>query len=654
MCGFAGFLDSSASVSNDNLRTLAERMAEPIRHRGPDDSGVWVDERVGLALSFRRLSIVDLSPEGHQPMSSSCGRYVVVFNGEIYNYAAMREELEKQGLASSFRGHSDTEVLLAAIAAWGLHGALARFIGMFSFALWDRHERQLSLVRDRLGIKPLYYGWFGGVFLFGSELKALRAHPHFNADIDRNSLALMVRLSYVPSPYSIYRQTSKLPPGTVLTLSETRGERPAPVPFWSARSVVEAGRAASFSGSEDEAVEELDSLLRDAVRLRMVADVPLGAFLSGGIDSSTVVALMQAQSDRPVRTFSIGFHESGYNEAHHARAIAQHLGTQHTELYVSSAEAIDVIPRLPHLYDEPFADPSQIPTYLVSHLARQHVTVSLSGDGGDELFSGYNRYFWARSLWSKMRWAPAALRSAVARVLRRMASRRWQGGFDTLQQVLPSRLRLPMLPDKLTKVADLLTIRSPEALYLSLVSSWKNPEDVVIGSHELATPLTDPSQWADVENLTERMMYLDTVTYLPEDILTKVDRASMGVSLEVRVPLLDHRVVEFAWKVPLSMKLRGDQGKYLLRKVLHRYVPQELMERPKMGFGVPIDTWLRGPLRDWAEDLLDERRLKDEGYINPMPVRQLWQKHLSGEGNYQYHLWTILMFQTWLEHQNVR
>ncbi|MDQ2732342.1 MAG: asparagine synthase C-terminal domain-containing protein, partial [Armatimonadota bacterium] len=422
-----------------------------------------------------------------------------------------------------------------------------------------------------------------------------------------------------------------------------------PVPFWSARDVAEAGRGSLFGGSEAEAVDELDTILRDAIRLRMVADVPLGAFLSGGIDSSAVVALMQAQSTRPVRTFSIGFHESGYNEAHHARAVAQHLGTQHTELYVSSAEAIDVIPRLPLLYDEPFADPSQIPTYLVSQLARQHVTVSLSGDGGDELFSGYNRYFWGRSLWSKMKWAPLSVRAAAARILIRLASGRWQGGLESLQQFLPARLRLPMLSDKLVKVANLLALNSPEALYLSLVSSWKNPESVVIGGREAATPLTDRSQWAELEDFTERMMYLDTVTYLPEDILAKVDRASMGVSLEARVPLLDHRVVEFAWQVPLSMKLKGGQGKHLLRQVLYRYVPKAMMERPKMGFGVPIGTWLRGPLRDWAEALLDEKRLKDEGYINPLPVRQLWLMHLSGEVNYQYHLWNILMFQTWLE-----
>jgi asparagine synthase (glutamine-hydrolysing) len=621
-------------------------MAEQMAHRGPDDAVEWVDASSGLALGFRRLAIVDLSPAGRQPMHSASGRYVIIFNGEVYNFRAVRAELEGRG--HRFRGGSDTEVLLTAIEVWGLADAIRRFVGMFAFALWDRQERSLHLVRDRLGIKPLYYGWGDGTFLFGSELKALAAHPAFRPQIDRDALALFMRHGYVPAPYAIYRGVWKLPPGSILTL-RSRDDRDAlPAPFWSAREVVEDAVAEPFSGSEQEATSQLDELLREAVALRMIADVPLGAFLSGGIDSSTVVALMQAQSGQPVKTFTIGFHEGEYDEARHAAAVARHLGTDHTELTVTPEEARTVIPLLPTMFDEPFADSSQIPTYLVSQLARRHVTVSLSGDGGDELFGGYNRYFWGRSIWRRIGWAPLAVRALSTRALTALSPADWDRQFARLAPLLPPSLRQRTAGDKLHKLAGVLEVDSPEQLYWGLVSQWKET-DLVIDGREPPTALTDRARWAALPDFTQRMMFLDLISYLPDDILAKVDRASMAVSLEARVPLLDHRVVAFAASLPLSLKIRDGQGKWLLRQVLYRYVPRELIERPKMGFGVPIDSWLRGPLREWAEELLDERRLRDEGFFQPQPIRLKWQEHLSGERNWQYQLWNVLQFQAWLE-----
>ena len=621
-------------------------MTDTLVHRGPDDGGVWEDIRAGIALGNRRLAIVDLSPEGHQPMRSASGRYVLAFNGEIYNFWMLREELEGRG--HPFRGHSDTEVMLAAFTEWGIEGALERFNGMFAFALWDREERSLHLARDRMGEKPLYYGRMGDVLLFGSELKALRAHPRFKGEVSRNALALYLRHNYIPAPYTIYEGIRKLPPGTRLTIDEA-GNAPGPVPYWSAKEAAERGVANPFGGSEAEAVDELDGLLRDSIGMRMIADVPLGAFLSGGIDSSTVVALMQAQSDRPVKTFSIGFYEDEYSEADYAKEVARHLGTDHTELYVTPEEAMSVIPKLPTLYDEPFSDSSQIPTYLVSELARRHVTVSLSGDGGDELFAGYNRYFWGRSIWHKIGWVPPALRGAAAGALTAVSPQGWDRIFKRLGPVLPGKVRQRMPGDRLHKLAGVLSVKSPEAMYMSLVSLWQRPDFIVVGGSEPPTTLTDPGRWAELPDFTQRMMYLDTVTYLPDDILVKVDRASMGVSLEGRIPFLDHRLVEFAWRVPLGMKIKDGKGKWLLRQVLNRYVPKKLIERPKMGFGVPIDAWLRGPLREWAEDLLNERRLSGEGFFDPYPIREKWSEHLSGRRNWQYQLWDVLMFEAWLE-----
>jgi asparagine synthase (glutamine-hydrolysing) len=646
MCGICGFLVGARKLNDAESRI--RQMIAALAHRGPDDSGIWIESSAAVGLGHRRLAVIDLSPEGRQPMVSESGRYVITFNGEIYNFRELRAELEPSGHA--FRGHSDTEVGLAAIEQWGLEGAIKRFIGMFALALWDRSEQQLHLARDRLGEKPLYYGWVSDTFLFGSELKALRAYPGWHAEVDRNALALYVRHNCIPAPHSIYKGIRKLLPGTVLTVKPdlAASNAAAPAPYWSAREAVENGTANEFAESTADAADQLEGLLRQVVLQKMVADVPLGAFLSGGVDSSTVVALMQAQSNRPVRTFTIGFHEAEYNEAEAAKAVAQHLGTDHTELYVTPAEAMDVIPSLPELYDEPFADSSQIPTYLVSKLTRQHVTVSLSGDGGDELFGGYNRYFLGRRLWNTVGWVPKGLRQLGAKALVSISPQHWNGAARRLPS-LASRVTNP--GDKAHKLAAIFGVESPEVMYHGLVSHWESPAAVVIGGTEPYTVLTDRSQWADLADFTERMMYLDLVTYLPDDILVKVDRASMAVSLEARVPLLDHRVVEFAWRLPLSLKIRNGQGKWLLRQVLYKYVPRELIERPKMGFGVPIDHWLRGPLRNWAEALLAEDRLKREGYFNPHPIRQKWLEHLSGRRNWQYHLWDILMFQAWLEAQ---
>jgi len=648
MCGITGFWKRFEQNQDDEIKFVIQRMSDTLLHRGPDDCGTWVDAEAGIALGHRRLSIIDLSPLGHQPMISADGRYAIAFNGEIYNFLELRRELEHLGY--SFRGHSDTEVMLAAFSQWGLEAAVKRFSGMFAFALWDRQERSLHLGRDRLGEKPLYYGWVGSTFLFGSELKALRRYPAWQAEIDRNALALFMRHNYIPEPYSIYKNIYKLPPGTTLTLSQADNRTlPQPVYYWSAKSIAESGLDNQFSGSEAEAIDYLDQLLRDAIRQQMVADVPLGAFLSGGVDSSTVVALMQAQSTQPIKTFTIGFHEDSYNEAPYAKAVAQHLQTDHTELYVKPKEVFDVIPKLPSLYDEPFAAPSQIPTFLMAQLARQQVTVTLSGDAGDELFAGYNRYFWGRKIWQRIGWIPSGLRNLVANSITTVSPQTWDNGFASLGSLLPSSLKQPNPGDKLHKLAEVLGVESPEAMYRQLVSHWKTPEALVIGSTEAPTVLTDAQQWANLSDFTERMMYLDMVTYLPGDVLTKVDRATMGVSLESRVPFLDPRVVEFAWTVPLSMKIRNGKGKWLLRQVLYKYVPPSLIERPKMGFGIPIDSWLRGPLRDWAESLLNEHRLKQEGFLHSQPIRQKWQEHLSGDRNWQYYLWDVLMFQAWLD-----
>ena len=661
MCGFAGFLSPQVAQWGE---PVLQRMANSIARRGPDDSGYWLDGNEGIALGHRRLAIVDLSPAGHQPMPSGSGRYVIAFNGEIYNHLDLRTELKgMDGLASravtdTWRGHSDTETLLAGFDAWGIEATVKKCIGMFAFAVWDKQTRVLTMGRDRLGEKPLYYGWQGqgegAAFLFGSELKALKAHPAFAAEVDRGALSLLMRHGYIPAPHSIYQGISKLQPGCLMTLS-LADRTPKLITYWSGRSVVEQGLAQPFSGTPLQAVDTLESLLKDAVRKQMMADVPLGAFLSGGVDSSTIVALMQAvakeQGGSPVKTFTIGFNEAGYNEAEHAKAVARHLGTDHTELYVSPQQALDVIPKLPGLYCEPFADSSQIPTFLVSQMARQHVTVSLSGDAGDELFGGYGRYPFANNVWNKVARVPAGLRNLAAGALISFSPSAWNCLLAPVQGLLPARLARANMGDKLHKGAGVLGATSPVNLYRLLVSSWADPAAVVIDGVEPPTVLTDGSQQPETDDFVHQMMALDMLTYLPGDILCKVDRAAMGVSLETRVPMLDHRVVEFAWSLPLDYKVRGGVGKWPLREVLYRHVPRELIERPKMGFGIPLHDWLRGPLRPWAEELLDEARLRKEGYFYPQPIRQKWAEHLSGQRNWAPHLWSVLMFQAWLEHE---
>ncbi len=651
MCGITGFIDTSRQTTGDELRTRVTRMADTLRHRGPDDSGIWIDAETGVALGHRRLSIIDLSPEGHQPMLSSCGRYVIVFNGEIYNFRQIRKMLDDAIGDIKWHGHSDTEIMLEAIRYWGLEKSLKVFNGMFAFALWDRKDRVLSLARDRFGEKPLYYGWAGKTFLFGSELKSLRAHPDFRREVDRDSLALYLRHNYIPAPYSIYKNIYKLMPSSVALLRIAEQPELKTMQYWSFRQTAEHGISNPFRGSEQDAVIQLEGLLSEAVRIRMEADVPLGALLSGGIDSSLIVSLMQAQSTRRIKTFSIGFHKKTHNEANFAKAVAEHLNTEHTELYITSEHAMSIIPRLPAIYDEPFADSSQVPTFFVAELARTSVTVSLSGDGGDELFGGYNRYVTARSLLQRMGQVPTSLRKAGSGLLALVPPSAWDSLFKTFYPVLPERLKLLNPGEKIYKLAHVLSLDHTEDMYTFLVSHFRNPASVVLNAGEPPTPLTDPAQWPVLTDATQKMMYFDTMMYLPGDILTKVDRASMAVSLETRIPILDHRVAEFAWQLPLSMKLQGTKGKVILRKLLSKYVPEKLIERPKMGFALPFGTWLTTDLRDWAEALLDEKRLQREGYFIPRDIRRLWQEHLTEKHNWQYHLWDILMFQAWLDEE---
>jgi len=649
MCGLVGFVDTKRGWQQFELEAFARRMADALRHRGPDDSGVWADAEAGIALGHRRLSILDLSMAGHQPMVSASGRFVIVYNGEIYNSEQLRHELVKEEAGLHFRGYSDTEVMLAAFEQWGIEPVLRRMNGMFAFALWDRQERMLMLARDRFGEKPLYYGLIGETFLFASELKSFLVHPSFNRDIDRDALSCYLRFNCIPAPYSVYRGIRKLFPASVLYYR--KGEATTK-PYWTLRSSVVRALAEPFKGSPEDAEQELDGLLRDAVRLRMHADVPLGAFLSGGIDSSTIVALMQAQSRRPVQTFAVGFQEEGYDESPDARVVAKHLGTDHTEVCLTSAEAIDLVRRLPSIFDEPFADSSQIPMLLVSELARRNVTVSLSGDGGDEIFGGYNRYTWGRRVWNRLRGTPRPLRLMAAAGMTAFGPETWDEAFTHIRPILPKSLRLRMPGYKVHKLASLLPSENPMEMYAGMASHWTEPEQVVSGAAQLQPLHMVQDQWCDLPDFERQAIYLDTITYLPNDILVKLDRATMAYGLEGRIPFLDPRVVEFAWRLPLHMKVRPNEGKWILRQVLYRYVPPELVERPKMGFGIPLGAWLRGPMREWAEELLEPRRLREEGFFNADAVRSKWSAHLAGQGAWQFHLWDILMFQLWWEHQN--
>jgi asparagine synthase (glutamine-hydrolysing) len=648
MCGICGFYSKSSTMSDD----VIQKMCSAISHRGPNDKGSWKDINLGIVLGHQRLSIIDLSRAGNQPMQSNSGRFVLTYNGEIYNHLELRAELKTINSNIKWRSKTDTETLLEALEFWGIDATLKKLVGMFAFALWDKKLHSLTLAKDRMGEKPLYFGWQGfgenSVFLFGSELKALKAHPGFVEKINRDAIALQLRHNYIPAPYSIYKDIYKLLPGHYLQLNENDLKRnllPTSKPYWSLVDVAVSGVNNPLSLAIEEITSELDQLLRTSIKKQMMSDVPLGAFLSGGIDSSTVVALMQTQSSRPVKTFTIGFNEDDYNEAKYAKEVSRHLGTDHTELYVSAEQAMEVIPKLCTIYDEPFSDSSQIPTFLVSQLAKQHVSVSLSGDGGDELFCGYNRYLMTKNWWKKLRSIPLPLRKILSSSIKSISPQHW----NKLLKLLPSLNFHNNFGDKMHKGADVLDSKNLSDLYYRLVSHFKRPSEIVINSKEPNTFLTNYKPEMPGLDEQQQMMALDSISYLPDDILVKVDRAAMATSLETRVPFLDHRVVEYIWQIPQSLKLRNGQSKWILRQILYQYVPKKLIERPKMGFGIPIDSWLRGPLRDWAENLLNETRLQQEGYLNSDQIRIKWTEHLSGKRNWQYHLWDILMFQSWLE-----
>jgi len=654
MCGLVGFLyNKEAPDSKISSQLLS--MTKSISHRGPDDDGFWIDEKSRVAIGHRRLSVLDLSSAGHQPMHSTSSRYVIAFNGEIYNHLNLREKLDSDSdNAIEWIGHSDTETLLSCFEIWGIEDTLEKISGMFSIALYDTKHDSLYLIRDRMGEKPLYYGWIGDVFLFGSELKSLKAFQSFSGEIDRNVLALFLKFDYVPSPYSIYKGIKKLPQGSYVKLSMVNNSWSkeyiqGPNYYWTMNDIVRSGKDAErFNGSDNEAIQKLDDLLSKSIKQQMISDVPLGAFLSGGIDSSIVASIMQKYSKNKIKTFTIGFKEKQYNEAEYAKKVALHLGTDHTELYITPEQAIDVISRLPKIYDEPFADSSQIPTFLVSELTKKHVTVSLSGDGGDELFGGYNRYFMANRTWTKIEKIPLNIRKLISSGITLLSPKIWDRLINSTFKFLPSSFRISHPGDKIYKLSRILTSTNIYDVYDGLISHWSNPYEVVIGCNKRTHELNKDIDFFHPE---DEMMFLDSITYLPDDILVKVDRAAMSVSLETRAPFLDKNVVKFAWQLPFHMKIRNSQGKWILRKVLDRYMPNNLIDRPKMGFGVPIDSWLRGPLREWAEDLLSEKRLKDDGFFHVEAIREKWNEHLSGRRNWQYHLWNVLMFQMWLDNQ---
>ena len=628
MCGISGLL--SFNSWEETYPFILRDMLLSISHRGPNASGIWLDESYGIGLGHVRLSILELTEAGAQPMHSACDRFVLSFNGEIYNHLKLRDQLEHEGHIIQWRGHSDTETLLACFSAWGIEKTLQATVGMFAIALWDKQKKQLTLARDRLGEKPLYWGWCNQSLLFGSELKALKAHPDFVSEIDRDALALLLQYNYIPAPYSIYKNIEKLPAGSYVQIQANDTRHTIEIKkYWDLKAVMQKGLDQPFQGNALEAANLLEQKIVHSISEQMLADVPLGAFLSGGVDSSTVVALMQSQSTKPIKTFAIGFNERGYNEAEFAKEVARHLGTEHTELYVSAEDALSVIAKLPKIYCEPFADSSQIPTFLVMQMAKQHVTVALSGDAGDELFGGYNAYQMAAKVWKSVSRLPYPLREIATQIL---------GKIPT--------------PQKIQKLIYVLPAQNREEFYQLLVTHWKIPTNVVKGAQTVSTVFNTPNQWVKTDDFEQWMMAIDTSQYMVDDILVKVDRAAMANSLETRVPMLDHRVVEFAWQLPLDFKIKNGVGKSVLREVLYRHVPRELIERPKKGFSIPLAQWLRGPLREWAENLLSEQRLLVEDYFYVEPIRKIWQEHLSGKQDHATRLWSILMFQAWLDEQN--
>lgn len=626
MCGLAGYLSFNNKNDSSDAQLVLQNMGRGIQRRGPDSSGTWSDCYAGFV--HTRLAIVDLSDAGQQPMHSQCGRYVIAFNGEIYNHLELRQLLANNS-EISWRGHSDTETLLACFSEWGIDKTLQSCVGMFAIALWDKKENRLTLARDRVGEKPLYWGWQNDVLLFGSELKALKAHPSFNAEISRDALCLLLRHNYIPAPHTIYQGIHKLQPGHYLSVELSGNERKETLhQYWSYEKVVQEGLANPFSGSPDQAVKHLESLIAQSINGQLISDVPLGAFLSGGIDSSLIVSIMQSLSSTPVKTFSIGFDDKKYDEAIFASEVASHLGTEHTEMYVSDKDILDVIPLLPEVYCEPFADSSQLPTYLVSKMARQHVTVALSGDAGDELFGGYTPYRFTPKYWNYARNIPLPIRKLASRYID----------------------MLPVNP-KVKKLIECMAAQNPQLFYRNIISHWLNPEEVVKGSNEPSTAFNHSTSFPDNGGYVDWMMSVDAQLYMADDILVKVDRAAMYNSLETRVPLLDHRVIEFAWQLPTTLKIRDGVGKWPLREILYKRVPKSMIERPKKGFSVPLASWLRGPLRDWAEHLISYHRLEDEGYFNAAAVRSCWSQHIQGKADYSRKLWSILMFQSWLEKQ---
>ena len=650
VCGIAGWAGKASEASAGASEYTVSSMLEALRHRGPDSRGIWIDPDAGVALGTARLAIHDLTADGSQPMTSSDGRYVLSFNGEVYNFRGLRHDLEGQG--ARFRGNSDTEVLITAIQEWGLHHTLEKANGMFAFALWDSAQRTLVLARDRIGEKPLYYSVRGGQFVFASELGAMQRHPLVSRNVDREALALLLRHNYVPSPWSILEGTRKLPAGCAITVKchDDGVDVGEPAPYWSLRDAVVESASRTRPPNYTDAPGALEDLLLDAVTLRMEADVPVGAFLSGGVDSSLVVALMQRLSRGPVKTFTIASSDSGFDESTHAANVAAHLGTDHVNLEVSAAEALAVIPRLPLIYSEPFADPSQIPTFLVSELARHDVTVTLSGDGGDELFGGYNRHRWVDQIWHSVHRIPAPLRRGAGAALAAVPPFAWRKAG----QLIPPRRRPRNLDLKAQKLARVLDASTPWDMYQRLLSSWEHSTALVLEATTPDTAASDRSLLSDIPDMTTAMMTMDALMYLPDDVLVKLDRATMAVGLEGRAPLLDHRVINFAFQLPPSMKIRDGQSKWILREVLHRYVPPELTDRPKTGFDVPIASWLRGPLKAWASDLLDPASLRRQGYVRAEPIARVWRSHQAGLHDHSWELWSVLMFQEWLRHHEAQ